>query len=197
MPSADAAIQTSVTRIVGFAALTDRQKEEAATVLMLALQHVPSAWHDSASARAEVAQFFGNPERMAVAALDGERLVGWIGALMDYDHGWELHPLVIDPSYQRCGCGTLLVRALETMAARAGIGTLWLGTDDDFGGTNIFGEDLYPNVLKRMSRLAAARGHPFTFFQRMGFAVVGALPDVNGAGRHDILMAKRVAAAGS
>ena len=38
----------------------------------------------------------------------------------------------------------------------------------------------------------AARGHPFAFYQRLGYEVVGLLPDVNGPGRPDILMAKRL-----
>ena len=69
---------------------------------------------------------------------------------------------------------------------------MWLGADDDFGGTNLFGTDLYPNVLEHLSQLSPATGHPFTFYRDRGFSVVGVLPDVDGAGRHDILMAKRI-----
>ena len=124
--------------------------------------------------------------------LDGERLAGWIGAIRHSPHAWELHPLVVDPALQRRGYGARLVDALERAALAEGVGTIWLGTDDDFGGTNLFGADLYPDVLDRLATLAPTGGHPFTFYAARGYTVVGVLPDAGGPGRHDILMAKRL-----
>jgi aminoglycoside 6'-N-acetyltransferase I len=177
---------------ISFDTTTTAQREEAATVLVSALAHVPSAWHDMASARAEVSTFVGNQERLAIAAVDGGRLRGWIGAIRHSRHAWELHPLVVDPAHQRRGCGTLLVTALEDAARRACICTIWLGADDDFGGTNLFGVDVYPDVLGYLRRLTSTGKHPYTFYRRLGYALVGLLPDVDGPGRHDILMAKRI-----
>jgi aminoglycoside 6'-N-acetyltransferase I len=57
---------------------------------------------------------------------------------------------------------------------------------------NLFGVDLYPDVLGRLQALAPVSRHPVTFYQRLGYAVVGVLPDVDGVGKHDILMAKRI-----
>ena len=159
---------------------------------MRALAHVPSAWHDMESARAEVATFMADPERLAIAAIEAQTLVGWIGAIRQSEAAWELHPLVVVPSWQRCGYGTALVKALEEEAGRAGVCTIWLGSDDDFGGTNLFGVNLYPDVLDKLGRVAPASEHPCVFYRRLGYTVVGVLPDVNGIGRHDILMAKRI-----
>ena len=86
----------------------------------------------------------------------------------------------------------LLLRTLEEEARRQSVCTIWLGTDDNFGGTNIFGTDLYPNVLQRMTELQPASGHPYTFYRRMGYVVVGVIPDADRPGKHDILMAKRI-----
>lgn len=119
-------------------------------------------------------------------------MLGWIGAVRQTPHAWELHPLVVDPAHQRRGCGTLLVHALEVAARQADITTIWLGSDDDFGGTNLFGKDLYPDVLGHLQRLEPTGGHPFTFYRRLGYALVGVLPDADGLGKHDILMAKRL-----
>lgn len=164
-----------------------------AAILMSALAHVPSAWHDLAAARAEVASF-DDADRVALAAVDRGEVVGWIGAIRHSDHAWELHPLVVRPAQQRRGHGTLLVDALERMARHAGISTIWLGADDDFGGTNLHGQDLYPNVLERLAQIEAVGSHPYTFYRRLGYTVVGVLPDANGNGKHDILMAKRIPA---
>lgn len=181
-------------RTIPFDLLSAPQREEAAAILVSALAHLPSAWSDMLSARDEVARFFGDAERLAIGALDDDRLVGWIGGIRHSDFGWELHPLVVDPLRQGRGIGTLLVRALEDEARRAGACTIWLGSDDDFGGTNLFGVDLYPEVLERLQALApaAASRHPYSFYRRLGYAVVGVLPDVDGVGKHDILMAKRI-----
>ena len=44
-----------------------------------------------------------------------------------------------------------------------------------------------------MAALEATAGHPVAFYRKLGYAVVGLLPDVNGFGKPDILMAKRMA----
>jgi aminoglycoside 6'-N-acetyltransferase I len=35
-------------------------------------------------------------------------------------------------------------------------------------------------------------GHPYAFYHRLGYTVVGVLPDVDGFGKHDTLVAKRI-----
>ena len=177
---------------IPFDQTSDIQREQAARILLEALAHVPSAWHDIEAARQETASFLTDPSRLAIAAMEGDRLRGWIGAIHDYSDAWELHPLVVDPAEQGRGIGMALVAALERRAQAAKIGTIWLGTDDDFGGTNLYGADLYPDVLAHLRRLTPKGKHPYRFYQRVGFAIVGVLPDVNGRGRHDILMAKRI-----
>jgi aminoglycoside 6'-N-acetyltransferase I len=178
--------------IVPFDTLSAPQREEAAAILLAALAHFPSAWRDLPSARAETETFSGAPDRVAFAALDGNQVIGWIGAIRDTPVLWELHPLVVAPDRQRQGIGTRLLARLEAAARDAGALTLWLATDDDFGGTNLYGVDLYPDVLAHLARLAPTAGHPFTFYCARGFSVTGVLPDATGPGRPDIVMAKRV-----
>ena len=185
-------------RVVPFAATTPEQRERAAAVLVAALAHAPAAWKSLDDARAEVATFLADPDRTAWAALDGDAaLLGWVGAIRVYEgHVWELHPLVVAPGHQRRGVGTALVRALEEAARAAGVLTVTLGTDDDFGGTTIFGVDVYDDLPGHLARLAPADGapapHPVAFYRRLGYVVVGLLPDANGVGRHDIMMARAI-----
>ena len=187
-------------RVVPFAATTPEQRERAAAVLVAALAHAPAAWKSLDDAREEVATFLTDPDRTAWAALDDDAaLLGWIGAIRVYEgHVWELHPLVVAPGHQRRGVGTALVRALEEAARAAGVVTVTLGTDDDFGGTTIFGVDVYDDLPGHIARLAPVDGapapHPIAFYRRMGYAVVGLLPDANGVGRHDIMMARSLRA---
>ncbi len=178
--------------IISFEELSETQHEAAAHILMRALAPWPSAYQSLDEAREEVNSFVGNPERLALAALEGNALRGWIGAIRNYSHGWESHPLAVDSDYARRGIGTQLVRALEETAQAQSICTLYVGTDDEFGGTNVFDKDLYPDVGGHMRNLAPAKGHPFVFYRKVGFSVVGLLPDVNGPGKPDIFMAKRI-----
>ncbi|HEX9759612.1 MAG TPA: GNAT family N-acetyltransferase [Candidatus Acidoferrales bacterium] len=182
-------------RAVNLRDAAPQQRERAAEILVEAMKLFPSAWKDMDSARAEVATFLGG-DRLALLAIEGSQgagqVAGWIGAIRHSVHLWELHPLAVHPDEQGAGVGAFLIRALEEEARAAGVSTMWLGADDDFGGTNLFGEDLYPNVLDRLRQLAPLKSHPCWFYQRLGYTVVGVLPDATGPGKHDILMAKRI-----
>ncbi len=68
-----------------------------------------------------------------------------------------------------------------------------MGTDDETGLTSLADADLYPNPLEPLQKLRDLKGHPFSFYQKVGFTVVGVIPDANGPGKPDILMAKRIA----
>jgi aminoglycoside 6'-N-acetyltransferase I len=176
-----------------FAALADGQRTDAARVLREALAHLPSGFRGPGTAEAEVETCCKDPQWLGFAALDRERLRGWIGALRTYSHGWELHPLVVDPGHQRRGVGSALLAHLEAHARAEGVITLYLGSDDDYGGTSLFGRDLYPGLLEEVASIEpTGRGHAFTFYRRHGFQVVGLLPDVNGPGCPDIILAKRL-----
>jgi aminoglycoside 6'-N-acetyltransferase I len=129
--------------IVDFGSLTAVQYTEAAGVLREALAHLPSGYQGPGEAEDEVKLRCTEEDWLGYAALDGERLVGWIGALKSYPRGWEIHPLVVAPDRQRCGIGSALLGALEAVARRADVLTLFLGSDDDYGGTNLFGRDLH------------------------------------------------------
>ncbi len=67
-----------------------------------------------------------------------------------------------------------------------------LGTDDEKGLTNLYGVDLYPDVLANLANILNQKGHPFEFYEKMGFVVVGVMPDANDFGKPDIFMAKRI-----
>ncbi len=86
----------------------------------------------------------------------------------------------------------MLVGELERRARAAGMLTLILGADDEDGGTNLYGVDLFPDVLQHARSVKQTSRHPLAFYRKLGFEVVGVLPDVNGLGKPDILMAKRL-----
>jgi aminoglycoside 6'-N-acetyltransferase I len=104
---------------------------------------------------------------------------------------------VVAPGWQRRGIGSALLERLEARARGDSVLTLFLGSDlgsdDDYGGTTLYGRDLLPDVLGQAATAEATpRGHALTFYRRHGYRIVGVLPDVNGPGRPDIFMAKRL-----
>ena len=157
-------------------------------------EHWPDAWPDLESALQEVHESFETGRISRIAIDESETVLGWIGGIRQYDGNvWELHPLVVKPGYQRQGIGRALVTDLEERVQERGGLTLWLGTDDEDGMTTLARVNLYPNVWDHLAQIKNLRGHPYEFYQRLGFVIVGVMPDANGPGKPDIYMAKRVA----
>lgn len=135
-------------------------------------------------------------EGCAFAAMSGHLLLGWIGALYGYEYAWELHPLAVRADQQRKGVGRALVDTLENHARAKGILTMMLGTDDqDFQTTLSQVDDLYTDLaghIATIRNLDESNPHPFGFYQKCGYQIVGLVPDANGARKPDIFMAKRL-----
>ena len=156
-------------------------------------EHYPDAWPTLESALDEVRESFG-PGRISRIALDEQgKVQGWIGAIPTYrGHVWEIHPVVVGLQTQRQGIGRALVGEVERLAKEQNVLTLWVGTDDEDDQTTLSGVDLYPIVWDHVRTVRNLGGHPYEFYQKLGFTIVGVVPDANGWGRPDILMAKRV-----
>lgn len=156
-------------------------------------EHYPDAWPTLESALDEVRESFG-PGRISRIALDEQgKVQGWIGAIPTYrGHVWEIHPVVVGLQTQRQGIGRALVGEVERLAKEQNVLTLLVGTDDEDDQTTLSGVDLYPNVWDHVRTVRNLGGHPYEFYQKLGFTIVGVVPDANGWGRPDILMAKRV-----
>jgi aminoglycoside 6'-N-acetyltransferase I len=128
-----------------------------------------------------------------IAVADDGSVLGWIGAIPEYDgHAWQLHPLVVHPDHQKAGIGRALVQDLEKIIGQRGGITIYLGSDDEDDMTSLAGIDLYPDVVQHIANITDFKGHPYRFYQKMGFVIVGVIPDANGPGKPDILMAKRI-----
>jgi aminoglycoside 6'-N-acetyltransferase I len=156
---------------------------------------LPEGWPTMESALQEVCESLP-PERISRIAVEGDVVLGWVGGLERYrGHVWELHPLVVRRERQRQGVGRALVADLEERVRERGAHTVFLGADDERGETSLAGVDLYPNPLEHLARIRNVRGHPYEFYQKVGYVIVGVVPDANGFGKPDIHLAKRIALA--
>lgn len=169
-----------------------RVRERCAELLVVAFRDsAPDAWPSIDRAH-ETLHECSQSGPVRVAYVDGA-VAGWVGGRHSFARVWELHPMVVDPAYQRRGVGRALVADLERIAAARGAMTLTLGSDDEVGLTSLAGVELYPDPLAHLARLEDRGGHPFVFYRRCGFVVTGVVPDANGFGQPDIHMAKRIA----
>lgn len=156
-------------------------------------EHWPNAWPDLDSALEEVQESFGADRISRIAVDEAGAVLGWIGGIKQYDGNvWELHPLVVRSDCRGQEIGRTLVADLEERVRERGGFTLWVGTDDEDNMTTLGGVNLYPNVFEHIAKIKNLRCHPYEFYQKCGFVIVGVLPDANGLGKPDIYMAKPV-----
>ena len=156
-------------------------------------EHWPDAWPTLEEGLAEVHEML-ETERICRAAVDeGVNLLGIIGGIPGYDGlVWELHPLAVQPSLQEQGIGRALVEDFEEQVRLKGGLTITLGTDDEDNMTSLSNVDLYENLWEKIRDIRNLKNHPFEFYQKLGYVITGVVPDANGRGKPDILMAKRV-----
>lgn len=124
---------------------------------------------------------------------DSTRVLGWIGGLPEYDGNvWELHPLVVDEAYRQQGIGQALVAAFEAEVKTRGGLSIRVGSDDEDDMTSLANTDLYHNLWEKIAAIENFKGHPYEFYQKCGYSIIGVMPDANGRGKPDIILGKRV-----
>lgn len=168
--------------------------QQAAQLMMDAFrEHWPDAWPTLEEGLQEVNEMLDD-ERICRAAIDEEaNLLGIIGGIPQYDgHVWELHPLAVQPNMQGQGIGRALVEDFEEQVRLRGGLTITLGSDDEDSMTSLSDVDLYENLWDHVKNIRNLKGHPFEFYQKMGYVITGVVIDANGVGKPDILMSKRV-----
>lgn len=176
-------------------ATDDARIEDVARLLHAAFSPL-GVWTTMAEAREEVLQSIGAGRISRVARAANGAVVGWVGAIREYDGlVWQLHPIVVDEARRRHGVGRALVLDLEAiLTARGGL-TLWAGSDDLAGETSLGAVDLYSALPGAFDSVRSWGNHPLPFYRRLGFHVIGVMPDANGPGRPDIFLGKRLGAA--
>ena len=128
-----------------------------------------------------------------LTALEDGKVIGFVGARPSYEpFGWELHPLAVAEPFRKKGVGSRLVKEIEAEAVLQGAIVMYLGTDDEDSATSLSHGDLFENTLEKIKNIRNEKNHPYEFYQRNGYQIVGVLPDVNGYGKPDIYMAKRL-----
>ena len=72
--------------------------------------------------------------------------------------------------HRKCGC-------------REGALTLLVGTSDEMARTSLAGQDLFRDPIGALRDLQPTGHHPLGFWKRVGYTVVGLVPDAEGPGK--------------
>lgn len=183
-------------KIVNMNDLNEHNRTQAAQMLT---DQLPKGWATLEDAIEEVNMLLDNddePDALFLAAIENDEVIGWCGILPEYDgRVYELHPLVVRHDQQGKGVGRLLMAAIEEAARNKGGLTIYLGADDEANGgeTSLANVDLYDNLPKRIQEFEPGT-HQTAFYLKLGYKVVGVVPDAGGKGKPDIMMAKALLA---
>jgi aminoglycoside 6'-N-acetyltransferase I len=173
---------------------SDEYKKQAAHILFKASKSITkTSWQTIESAEMEVLNCCKD-EYISVGYIHNEKLIGWIGLRPMYGNiTWELHPIVVKPEFQKHKTGTKLLAEIERIAKEKNILNIILGTDDELGKTSLSKIDLYASdMFYEIKNIKNLNDHPFEFYQKNGYKIIGVIPDANGPHKPDILMGKRL-----
>lgn len=175
--------------------LNETQIVEAAQILTDSL---PMGWPTLQQALEEIGERL-IPENTLIAALEEGIVIGWGGILAPSYDGrvYELHPLAVRRDRRGRGVGRAIVTALEECARERGGLTIYLGADDerDGGETSLANVDLYDGLPDKMAAFSPGN-HQSGFYIKLGYSIIGVMPDANGPGKPDIFLGKRLTSTG-
>lgn len=152
----------------------------------------PWAYGDKEDAHKEALSLCQD-DYIAFIYVKNDAVVGIIGARPQYGvTGWELHPLAVDRSFRGQGIASQLVEALEKDVIDHGGLMMYLGSDDEFNQTSLSQIDLFKDPFLAIKNIENLSHHPYSFYQKCGYHIVGVIPDASGFYKPDIIMAKRL-----
>lgn len=175
--------------IINMTKLNEKQIIEAAQILT---DSIPKGWPTLQHALDEIKELL-IPENTILVAMENDNVLGWGGILAPIYNGnvIELHPLVVRSDKRKQGIGRAIVLALEDEARKHGALTIYLGADDerDNGETSFSNVDLYDNFPEKI-RTFEYGTHQSGFYLKLGYKIIGVMPDANGIGKPDIYFGK-------
>ena len=156
-------------------------------------QTISKIWlPDMDAALEEVYDSLNQDEGVSRVLLIDNTVAAWIGIFPLYSKIVEIHPLIVNPAYQNRGLGRRMVAQAIAWAERRGALTLFVGTSDETMATSLslLGIGLYGNPGGAIANFHQLKSHPCGFWLKMGFRIVGVLPDAEGPGMPNIMLAK-------
>lgn len=178
-------------KIINMTQVNEKQILQAAQILT---DSIPIGWPTLLDAMDEIKERL-IPENTLLVAVENDEVIGWGGILAPVYNGnvFELHPLAVRIDKRNQGVGRAIVTALENEAGRQGGLTIYAGADDesDQGETSLSYVDLYDDFPEKIRNFDPGT-HQSGFYLKLGYKMIGVMPDANGIGKPDIFFGKRL-----
>lgn len=152
----------------------------------------PESWPTLQKAKEDVIECIEG-ENICIGILINNELIGWIGLREMYKKTWELHPMVIKKTHHNMGFGKILINEIERKAKERDLEGIVLGTDDETYRTSLSMIELNnENILQEIKNIRNLENHPYEFYKKCGYCIIGVIPNANGKNKPDILMWKNI-----
>ena len=123
----------------------------------------------------------------------GNELIGWASIRPMYEKTWELHSLVIKKKYHGKKYGKILLNEIEKKALLNGIIGLVAGADDVTNSTSLSDKEINgENIFEEIKNIKNYKNHPFEFYIKCGYNIIGIVPNANGQNKPDIWLWKDI-----
>lgn len=135
-----------------------------------------------------------NNSFISIGYIENNILIGYVGLLKMYSNiTLELHPLIIKEEYRNIIIESKLLKEAERIAKEKNALNIMLGSDDKHYRTNLskfdFNNTDISEILKNIKNI---NNHPYEFYQKNGYKIVGIFPNANGIGKPDIWLWKQL-----
>jgi aminoglycoside 6'-N-acetyltransferase I len=132
-------------------------------------------------------------ENICIGIKVNDQLIGWAGLMPMYKNTWELHPMAILPNFQGKGYGKILLNKLEVIAQEKGIIGIFAGSDDETNKTSLSEIEITKdNIFEEIKKKKNHKNHPYEFYIKCGYSIIGIIPNANGPKKPDILLWKDI-----
>lgn len=174
--------------------MTQVNKTQIIQAAQILTDSIPIGWPTLQDAMDEIKERLIS-ENTLLAAIENDIVIGWGGILAPMYNGnvFELHPLAVRSDKRNQGIGRAIVTALEDEARKQGGLTIHMGADDERGDgeTSFANVDLYDDLPGKIINFTAGT-HQSGFYLKLGYKIIGVMPDANGIGKPDIYFGKRL-----
>jgi len=134
-----------------------------------------------------------NDKNICLGITVNNSLIGWIGLRPMYEKTWELHPMVVKNDCQKKGYGKILLKEAEKIARENGIIGIFIGSDDETNKTSLSDKEITgENIFDEIKNIKNYKNHPFEFYIKCGYCIIGMIPNANGPKKPDILLWKDI-----
>ncbi|WP_079389637.1 AAC(6')-Ia family aminoglycoside 6'-N-acetyltransferase [Pseudomonas aeruginosa] len=172
---------------------SEKYIDQAAEILFDVFSEInPESWPTLQKAKEDVIECLED-ERICIGILINNELIGWIGLREMYKRTWELHPMVIKKTHHSMGFGKILINEIERKAKERDLEGIVLGTDDETYRTSLSMTELNnENIFQEIKNIRNLGNHPYEFYKKCGYNIIGVIPNANGKNKPDIIMWKNL-----